>query len=499
MTFETTTNSLDKISSDVVVVFAFEGKNELLGSDAFIKFDKKLKGALVEAAKAEKFIGKKNTNMMIRFPSSMLSSKVVVVGLGKKSEVKEQDLRKVFAKISKSFAKKIDSLALSLLSSSEFKSSPKQQAYIIAEGLLLGSYSFAQYKKKDKSDRDFNTIIFSSEKAIEKDIKSGIKKAETYYNATKVARDLVNEQAAVATPTYLANLALAFPKKDKRITCRVYDKKEVEKMGMEAFLGVARASDTPPKFIVLHYKPIKPSKKKLAIVGKGITFDSGGINIKPENSMVTMKCDMSGAAAVLGVFSVISDISPSIEVLGIIAATPNLISGTSLVPGDVVRAMNGKTIEVLNTDAEGRVTMADSLSYAVKENATEIIDLATLTGACVVALGDDIAGLMTNNKELARKVLESSERVGEDVWELPLPREYKDLNKSEVADIANIPKTRWGGAITAGLFLEEFVDNKPWVHLDIAGPAFAEGEFALGPKGGTGFGVRLLLNLLQNS
>jgi len=261
---------------------------------------------------------------------------------------------------------------------------------------------------------------------------------------------------------------------------------------------VARASDTPPKFIFLEYKPENSkSKEKLALVGKGITFDSGGINVKPGDHMEDMKMDMSGAAVVLSVFSVISKINPSFSVIGLIAATPNLISSSSLVPGDVVKAMNGKTIEILNTDAEGRVTLADSLSFAVKEGATKIIDLATLTGAIMAALGTEITGLFSNNKDLAASIKKAAEEAGEKVWEMPLEKEYESMNKSEVADIANIPNTRYGGSITAALFLQEFVDSKPWAHLDIAGPAFSSKSSDIGSKGGTGHGVRTVLNLLK--
>jgi leucyl aminopeptidase len=235
----------------------------------------------------------------------------------------------------------------------------------------------------------------------------------------------------------------------------------------------------------------------LAIVGKGITFDSGGINVKTGGHMQDMKMDMAGAAIVLSVFSVISKVKPEFPVIGVIAATPNMISGKSLVPGDVVKAMNGKTIEILDTDAEGRVTMADSLSFAVKEGATKILDFATLTGACMVALGNDITGLFSNNNELTAEIKKAAFDAGEKMWELPLEKEYKDMNKSEVADIANIPNSRYGGAITAALFLEEFIDNKHWAHMDIAGPAFAEKSTDLGPKGGTGHGVRTVLNLLS--
>ncbi len=269
-------------------------------------------------------------------------------------------------------------------------------------------------------------------------------------------------------------------------------------MGMDAFLGVSRAAQTPPKFIFLEYKPEKSrSNEKLALVGKGITFDSGGINVKTGDGMSDMKMDMSGAGVVLSVFSVITRIKPDYPVIGLIAATANMISGQSLVPGDVVKAMNGKTIEILNTDAEGRVTLADSLSFAVRQGATKIIDLATLTGAAMIALGPDISGLFSNNSELAEQIKKSAKLAGEKVWEMPLVKEYKQMNKSEVADIANIPNSRYGGTITAALFLQEFVGDKKWAHLDIAGPAFLTKSSDISPKGGTGYGVRTMINLLS--
>ena len=497
MKFEVSSNALDKISADVAVVFAFEGKDSFIPTKPFSSLDKTLSGFLTDIAKLERFTGKGSSVVIANTLGKLLSPRVALVGLGKKEEFSSRVLRKTLSKVSKLFNKKINSIAVSLPDNST-KLDTKDSAQMIAEGLLLGSYVFGRYKKKEKDEKEFELSILSEPRTnLHAQIREGIERAELYYQATKLARDLVNDQSAVVTPTFLAQVAVDIAKKSKDVACKVYEREQIEKMGMEAFLGVARAAETAPKFIVLEYTPAKQSvTHKLAMVGKGITFDSGGINIKPEQGMSTMKCDMAGAAAVLGVFSVISDIKPDYPVMGIIAATPNLISGSALVPGDVLRAMNGKTIEVLNTDAEGRVTLADSLSYAVKNGATEIIDLATLTGACMVALGTDYAGLFSNNQELSQKVKKAGEQSGERFWELPLPKEYKDLNKSEVADIANIPSSRYGGAITAGLFLQEFVGDVAWVHLDIAGPAFYDKEHELGPKGGTGFGVRTLLNLL---
>lgn len=499
MTFEVSSNPLDKISADAVLVFAFEGKDEFSPTQSLYEIDNVVNGLLLEALKLEDFKAKEGELFNFSTHKKILSPRVFVLGFGKKEEFDQNKVRKVMAVFAKSAKKKIASLALTLLSL-EFKVETTLQSQVMAEGLLLGNYGFNKYKKEDDGKKELVNVIFSeSNKNVQLKIKEGIRWAEIFSNATRLARDLVNEPASLVTPTFLAQMAQDLAKKNPQIKCTVYDKAQAEKMGMNAFLGVAQAADTPPKFIHLEYVPKGyHGKPKLAIVGKGITFDSGGVSIKSWESMKTMKLDMAGAAAVLGVFSAISELSPKIAVMGLIAATPNLISAKAVVPGDVLKALNGKTIEVLSTDAEGRVTLADSLSFAVKKGASEIVDLATLTGACEVALGTDIAGLFSNNESLKEKIQKAASNAGERIWELPLVKEYKELNKSEVADIANIPSTRYGGAITAALFLEEFVDGKPWVHLDIAGPAFVEKEQELGPKGGTGFGVRLLLNFLKN-
>jgi leucyl aminopeptidase len=366
----------------------------------------------------------------------------------------------------------------------------------LVEGTILGSYVFLKYKKEEKQEKDLMTFIIAGQKETAKG-KAAIERAKAYSEATIIARDLSNEQPTIATPTYIATFAQEIAKNSSQITCKVYDKKEVEKMGMGAFLGIARASETPPKFIHLEYTPKKKTKEKIAIVGKGITYDSGGMSLKPPQYLLDMKMDMAGAAVVLAIFSVITKLQPDVSVVGLIAATSNMVSGGAIVPGDVVRAMNGKTIEIINTDAEGRVTLADALSYAVKEGATQIVDLATLTGAIVIALGEDIAALYANDKKLGEEVKKAAEAAGEKMWEMPLEKKYKELNKSSVADLANADLTRYAGSITAALFLEEFVDGKPWVHLDIAGPAIASKGTNLWPKGGTGFGVRTMLKLLQ--
>jgi leucyl aminopeptidase len=281
------------------------------------------------------------------------------------------------------------------------------------------------------------------------------------------------------------------------IRVRVYDKERLEKMGAGGLLGVAQGSIHEPYLVHMIYKPEKPAKKKLALVGKAVTFDSGGLSLKPSQYMETMKCDMGGSAAVLGAFASLADLKPSVEVHGIFGAAENMPSGEAIRPGDVLTAMNKKTIEVLNTDAEGRLTLADTLSYAVKQKPDAIIDLATLTGACVVALGEEITAVMGNNEALSEKVLAASKVTGEKMWPMPLEKNYKKLLKSDIADLKNIGG-RYGGALTAGLFLQEFVQDVPWVHLDIAGPAFAERPMnAYTPKGASGHPVRTLLELIR--
>jgi leucyl aminopeptidase len=284
--------------------------------------------------------------------------------------------------------------------------------------------------------------------------------------------------------------------REQRLGVEVLDRAECRKLGMGAFLGVAAGSEQAPKFIHLTYTPTGRRRKRVAVIGKGITFDSGGLDLKPADGMLRMKNDMSGAAAVLGIMRALPRLKPPVEVHGLIAATENMPSGSAVRPGDVLRAMNGTTIEIGNTDAEGRLTLADAMSYAVaRVEPDEMIDMATLTGACVVALGPLCSGLFANDQALADRLLAAAETAGERLWQLPLIDEYRDGLKSDVADINNVGP-RGGGAITAGLFLKEFAGKTPWVHLDIAGPAFTEKDLPLAPKGATGFAVRTVLTYL---
>jgi leucyl aminopeptidase len=500
MQFTVTENTIDTISADVIIVFSYEGKDNYELDTAIKQLPKKLQESIISQLELDQYTGKKGEIVFVFTHHMILAPRVAIVGLGNKRDLTHITIMEATAGLTKRINKSVNSIALSLV---DFIANIEIQSQSVLEGIEMGSYVFRNYKKHDPAEKDLEMIIVSApDKKNHTKISRGLSNGHAYFLACKMARDLVNEQSSVATPALLAKVAEEIALQNPQISCKIFDKKQLEEMGAFAFLGIAQGANIPPKFIVLEYTPAgKPAhkKKKVALVGKGITFDTGGINVKPDGYMTTMKLDMAGGAAVLGVFSALNVIKPSFPVLGIIAATPNVISANSIVPGDVVRAMNGKSIEVLHTDAEGRVTLADSLSYAVQQKATEIIDLATLTGACMAALGTDIAGLMGNDKDVIENIKKASEISGEKVWELPLPENYKDLNKSEVADISNMPSSRYGGAITAGLFLQEFVDNTPWVHLDIAGPAFMEKEHIYGQKGGTGFGVRLLLTYLRSS
>jgi leucyl aminopeptidase len=281
------------------------------------------------------------------------------------------------------------------------------------------------------------------------------------------------------------------------LSVEVWGKKKIEAMKLAGLLAVNRGSLEEPRFIAIHYKPSAKPKKKVALIGKGITFDSGGLSLKPAKSMETMKLDMAGGAAVIAAMSRLPQLGLNVEVTGYVPTTDNLPGGNAQKPGDVIRYANGKTIEVLNTDAEGRLILADALALAARQKPDCMINLATLTGACVVALGQHVAGLFSNHQPLADQIARAARDSGERVWQLPLVREYREQIKSNIADIRNIGGAH-GGAITAALILQEFVENIPWAHLDIAGPAFAESETALCSKGGTGFGVRTLLRFLAS-
>ena len=358
------------------------------------------------------------------------------------------------------------------------------EAYPLAEGILLGAYRFDRYK----GSREEKPVAVQLSGASPEEVERAKRVAEGVH----WARDLVNEPPNVLTPEALAEAALSL--KAFGVEVEVLDEEAIRALGMGAFLAVAQGSENPPRFIALRYAP-EGARERLDLVGKGLTFDSGGYSLKSTEGMATMKGDMAGGAAVLGAMKSAALLGLPVEIRGYIAACENLISGRAYRLGDVLKTLSGKTVEVMNTDAEGRLTLADALAYAERQGAKRILELSTLTGSAVVALGEEVAALFATEETWGKQVEEAAKKAGEKVWPLPLEKAYREKLKSPVADLKNVGD-RNGGAITAALFLAEFV-TVPLVHLDIAGPAFAKKAHALGPEGGTGFGVRTILNVVQ--
>ena len=454
--------STKNIECDVLIVNKFE--NEPTSNPLVDKFC------------PETFKGKKGEIFTIHTHGELPSRYVMAVGFGEEKKADDNVVRENIAKAIKE-CKKLKAKTVGISLKSEFG----VPAII---GAAITNYSFDKYKTK-KDDKISTLYVCDIAEEF-------IQKTQLVVEAMELARNLSNEPAAYATPTKLADIAQHI----KGIETKVYDEDAIREMGMGAYLAVAKGSAEPPKFIHMKYVPQNP-KKRIAIIGKGICFDSGGLDIKPASSMLTMKDDMSGAACVLGIMSVISKLHPENEIHGIIAACENMIGPKSYKPGDILVAKNGKSIEVDNTDAEGRLTLADALCYACELKVDEVIDIATLTGACMVALGTVASGIMGNNDEIVKSIIKTGQLCGEKFWELPMWQEYRDNMDSNIADMKNTG-TRYGGASSAGMFLKEFVtDEVKWAHLDIAGTAFLESPQKEFCKGATGAGVRTLLSYIM--
>ncbi|PYM06835.1 MAG: leucyl aminopeptidase [Candidatus Rokuibacteriota bacterium] len=487
------TKPLHAADGDVLIVGAYAEDKRL--PEPLAHLDRTLGGQMAEVLKEEQFQGKTGQLSHFYTAGRVPAKRVMVVGLGARGQVTAETVRRAAA----AGVRRARDLGARVVSI-DVLGDPLplgQRARAVVGGAILGTYTFERYRK-EKTDKVVEELRLVDPDARRAEaLNEAIRIGQRFAEATSFARDLINAPANEVNPTYLAKTAAEIAREGK-LKLRVYERAECEKMGMGAYLGVALGSDSPPKFIHLTYHPPGRARRRVAIIGKGITFDSGGLDLKPADGMLRMKNDMSGAAAVLAVMRTLPALKPPLEVHAIIAATENMVSGKAQRPGDIVRAMNGVTIEIGNTDAEGRLTLADALCYAVtRVKPDEMIDVATLTGACVVALGSLCAGLLTNDQPLADRVKAAADLVGERVWQLPMIDEYKEGLKSDVADINNVGP-RGGGAINAGIFMKEFVGDIPWVHLDIAGPAFSDKDLPLCPKGGTGFGVRTLLAYLTD-
>jgi len=453
-------------------------------------------GALGEVLTAEKFQGKVGQVTHLHTNGRLPARRVVVVGLGKRADTTGESLRRAAA-VGLRRARDLGARAVAIEVLGD-RLPPRQRAQAVVEGAILGTYTFDRYKR-EKSDKQVESLSLAEPDGRQRrEAAEGARRGEIFARSTWLARDLINAPANDVHPTHLAKVAADIAK-EAGLGLQVFERADCRKMGMGLFLGVAAGSGQPPKFIHLTYTPAGRSRKRVAVIGKGITFDSGGLDLKSAEGMLRMKNDMSGAAAVLGIMQALPALKPAVEVHGLIAATENMPSGAAIRPGDILKAMNGTTIEIGNTDAEGRLTLADAICYAAqKVGADEIVDMATLTGACVVALGPLCSGLFANDQGLANRLLAAAATAGERVWQLPLIDEYRENLKSDVADLNNVGP-RGGGAITAGLFLKEFAGDKSWAHLDIAGPAFTEKDTPLAPKGATGYAVRTILTYLTEA
>ncbi len=483
--------NIAQIEADAIVVNLFEDVEQPDGATAAV--DKALDGVISSLISRGEIKGKFGEVSIIHTFGKLSAAMVAVAGLGKRQDFNVDKIRGVAGEFCRALRKlNCHKIATMLHGAGIDGIELETSAESIAEGALLGLYSFTKYKKPEYEDIE-EMLVVVREKEKVPILELAIGKGKLVAEATSLARDMVNEPANYMTPSQMAEVAKDIASK-YNLEFKVFDREDMEAMGMGALLGVAKGSNQPPKLITLSYKGDERSEKAVGFLGKGITFDSGGISIKSSEGMNEMKDDMAGAAAVMTALGAIAQLRPKINVTAIIAATENLPSGTALKPGDVLKAMNGKTIEVISTDAEGRLTLADALSYAQKLALSPLIDLATLTGACRVALGTLYSGLFGNDQDLVDKVLKAAEKSGERMWQMPMPEEYKEQNKSEIANVKNTGN-RYGGAITAALFLAEFVANIPWVHIDIAGTAFSTKESGYIVKGATGVGVRTLIEL----
>ena len=491
MEIKVTVGDIAQIEADAIVVNLFEGVEQPGGATAAV--DKALDGAISSLISRGEIKGKFGEVNIVHTFGKLPARIVAIAGLGKRQDFNADKIRGVAGEFCRTLRKLNCHKIATILHGADIGGIELEaSAEAIAEGALLGLYSFTKYKKAEYENIEEMRIVVREEEKVPI-LELAIGKGKVVAEATNLARDMVNEPANYMTPSQMAEAAKEIANK-YNLEFKVFDREDIEAMGMEALLGVAKGSNQPPKLITLSYKGDERSEKALGVLGKGITFDSGGISIKSSEGMGEMKDDMAGAAAVMTALGAIAQLKPKINVTAIIPATENLPSGTALKPGDVLKAVNGKTIEVISTDAEGRLILADALSYAQKLGLSPIIDLATLTGACRVALGTLYSGVFGNDQELIDKILKAAEKTGERMWQMPMPEEYKEQNKSEIADVKNTGN-RYGGAITAALFLAEFVDNTPWVHIDIAGTASSTKESGYIIKGATGVGVRTLVKL----
>jgi len=494
------TGKPEQLDAQGLLVTIFKGQKELSGP--MVELDEKLGGMLTYLVSSQEIRGEFKEFTVIH-TNKLPTTRVLVMGMGARNQFSLDRIRSVAGRSAR-LMRRIGISRMAVSSFSHLDVDPSEAAQAIIEGVILGSYRFIKYKHVDPTDKRYTNLtdlVLVCEEKDREAMQRGVERGKILAAATNLTRDLVNEPSNECTPTSLSELAVTIGK-NYNLDVKVYDETEIFAMGMKAFMAVAQGSIEPAKFIVMRYQG-DPKAPLLALVGKAITFDSGGISLKKPEDMMRMHGDMAGGAAVISVLQVLAQLKPALNVIGVIPCSENLPSGHAFKPGDIVSSLGGRTIEILSTDAEGRLLLADALAYAVQQGAHMVVDIATLTGGCVVALGHIASGVMGNCQYLIDEISKAGEICAEKMWQLPLFEEYCSQIRSDVADLEN-SGGRAASTLTAGIFLREFIADRPWVHLDIAGTSVMDKEITryvqmpyLPKEGGTGVGVRSLVCLVE--
>ena len=498
MEIKVVAGDITQVESAAIIVNLFEGVESPVGATGAA--DRALDGAISRLIADGEIRGKKGEITIIHTLGRIPPARVVVAGLGKAESFGPEMARQVTAGVCRRLRSAgVRSAATIVHGAGIGGLDVREAAQAVAEGCMLGLYTFRRHFSKDEDgNRALDELsVVEQDAARVPDVERGLERGRIFAEAAMLARDMVNEPPNYMTPTHIASVAERLAS-EHGLDSTILDQPRMEELGMGGLLGVAKGSVEPPKFIVLTYKgdPDNPDNN-LGLLGKGITMDTGGISLKSSAAMFSMKSDMSGAAAVISAIGAIAQLKPQLNVTAIAAATENMPSGSAQKPGDVLRTMSGKTVEVENTDAEGRLVLSDALAYARQMGLNRLVDVATLTGAIVTALGDVCIGAFTNNTELLDSVVAAGEASGERIWQLPMYDDYKEQNRSQVADVKNTGGAK-AGSITAAQFLAEFSEDTPWVHLDIAGTAMTDRESGYKVRGATGVPTRTLIRLAMD-
>ncbi|MFV0388303.1 MAG: leucyl aminopeptidase [Pyrinomonadaceae bacterium] len=492
MKFQGINKNFKDAKVDIYAVSVFTGENAKSG--ILNELDKVSGGLVAETLADPGFESSVGSVTLVRYKGG----RILLTGAGDKDSYTLPNVAKAAGTAARAVrANKCTSFAFA----SRFEGNDSGATASTVQGVITSQFELGKYQTVEEKQVDIKTVVVFCENAKPADLRNGIARGEALGDSMNFARDLANEPPNILTPTEIANRAKKMAK-EVGLKCEVLDEAQMKKLGMNSILSVSLGSTQPAKLIVLTYTPTKSTAKKgemTAFVGKGVMFDTGGISLKSPAGMEAMKYDMSGAATVIGTMRAIALLKPSVPVMGVCGCVENMPDGNASRPSDVVTAMNGKTIEILNTDAEGRLVLADAVAYAEKRGATTIVDMATLTGAVVVALGSYNTGVLGNNQELVDAIIESGKETGEGFWQLPLGKDYSKMIKSDIADVANISRKSGAGTIIGGAFIEEFIDKAKWGHLDIAGTAWDDGGKPYQSKGPTGVAIRTLVNLVEKS